>query len=258
MINPIFLVSAISVVLLGGSCISETQSSPNRYDLELSSQLDETEETQDDPLVCKSMEDALKNKDKVHTLWLRNNKDLIELDPRIGELKNLKVLNVSGTNLTELPEEIGNCSKLEEILANASKFKKLPESIGKLKNLNNINFSYNDIDALPTSIVKCTSLERVSFGSNNISVIPEGFGKLKNIGFCDFANNNLTKFSLEFVSLTKTYNLWLHGNEITFIPTEITQMKSLTHLLIDETEVTNLDEIKTLLPELRIIDENNR
>lgn len=216
------------------------------------------EKTQEEPLTCESIEEALKNKDKVHTLWLRNRKDLKVLDPRIGQLINLRVLHVSGTNLTELPEEIGNCSKLEEITANASKFRRLPESIGKLMNLSKLNFGYNQIEEFPLSIINCTALTSVSFGSNKISVLPKGFGNLKNVWFCDFADNNLTEFPKEFNQMESIGNLWLHGNEIKSIPLEIQNLKNLTHLLIDLPEITNLAEIHKLLPELRIIDENNR
>jgi len=81
---------------------------------------------------------------------------------------------------------------------------------------------------------------------------------LKHLWFCDFARNNLTAFSNEFWGLEKVNNLWLHGNNIKNIPTGIANLKDLTHLLIDEREVENIEEIKLLLPELRIIDESNR
>ena len=126
--------------------------------------------------VCYSFEDALLHQNEVEILILRNNKKIKTLSKSIGELKNLRVIDVSGTNLTFLPNEISNCNKLEEIKANASKFKDIPNSIGKLQNLKIINFSYNNLQDIPKSIASCSKLERVNFSDNSIKSIPVGFG----------------------------------------------------------------------------------
>ncbi len=208
--------------------------------------------------VCYSMKDALAHKEVVHTLILRNNRDLSSIPAEINQLKNLKTLDVSGTKLTSLPDELLECSKLEKITANASKIKELPKLIGNLKELKEINFGFNDISEIPASIRNCIKLKEVNFSDNNITSIPKGFGKLTKITFCSFANNQLTEFSSEFLGLVSAYNLWLHGNKIKHINTGIVKMLNLSHLLIDKTEVDNIKEIMRLLPELRIIDENNR
>ena len=47
-------------------------------------------------------------------------------------------------------------------------------------------------------------------------------------------------------------------SERDLLPIEITDLKQLTHLLIDAHEITNVDAIQALLPGLRIIDEGQR
>ena len=66
----------------------------------------------------------------------------------------------------------------------------------------------------------------------------------------------MTELSLELTKLKSVYNLWLHENQIESIPIEIEALKKLTHLLIDENEIKNLGEIRKILPNLRIIDED--
>lgn len=146
---------------------------------------------------CYNIKDALKHPLEVRTLSLRNNEKMRSIPPEIGQLKNLRVLNVSGTNLTELPEEIGECLMLEEITANASQFRSIPNSIGQLERLRIINFAYNQIDSIPQSISNCTYLVRLNLSSNSITTVPNGFGSLVNLTYCNLSHNNLTQFSIE-------------------------------------------------------------
>ncbi len=205
--------------------------------------------------VCNDFQVALQHKDQVHTLFLRNNKEIRSL-AGIKELRKLKSLNISGTNLEEIPEEISYCVNLEEIIGNNSNLKSIPASIGKLSMLKEINLSYNNITEIPVSISDCSNLEEISLGSNYIEKIPKGFGDLKKLWFCNLSYNRLSIFSSEFSMLDNIQNLWLHENDISKIDTNIVDLKNLTHLLIDSDEILNLNEIKEMRPDLRIISED--
>jgi len=140
MINLKYLaISIIIFSLYGCNNITDNESNvkqqPNNKVPELSLEPEDTK-----GILYRDLEKALLDAENVDTLWLRNQKQLIKLDSRIGELINLKVLNVSGTNLKELPEEIGKCKKLQIITANACRIERIPNSIGQLKQLKNINF----------------------------------------------------------------------------------------------------------------------
>ena len=66
-----------------------------------------------------SLKEAFLNPNSVYKLSLRNKK-LKVLSKDIGKLKNLRVLDISGSRITEIPPEVENCKKLKSILANAS------------------------------------------------------------------------------------------------------------------------------------------
>ena len=76
------------------------------------------------------------------------------LNHRIGELKSLRVLDVSRNKLVRLPEEIGQLTQLEKLIVNRNKIEELPESIGNLKKLEMIDAWSTTLYVLPTSITE--------------------------------------------------------------------------------------------------------
>lgn len=70
----------------------------------------------------------------LQNLNICGNKLMTSLPEEIGELRNLRTLNLSGTKLTKLPESIGNLVLLEELYL-SSNMGDLPNSITNLKNL---------------------------------------------------------------------------------------------------------------------------
>lgn len=80
---------------------------------------------------AESMHEALKEPESVYELSLRNKR--VKSLEGIGKLVNLRVLDISGSYIEEIPEEIENCQHLIQILANASRLSKIPSSIGTLQ-----------------------------------------------------------------------------------------------------------------------------
>ena len=204
-----------------------------------------------------SISEALKHPDKVYKLRLRNSKATI-LSPEIGRLVNLRVLDISGSRIKRIPSEIENCTQLKSIIANASQLSKIPNSIGNLKKLRNINFGYCQIQELPSEFGNLESLWTLDLGSNKLNNLPESMSNLKNVQMLSIAKNNFDEFPNEVLELECVGNLWMHGNNFNKIPIEINSLKKLHHFLVDAQEIINIEEIKSLIPNVKIIDETNR
>ena len=58
-----------------------------------------------------------------------------ELPESIGELKQLRVLNVGNNLLTALPASLGSLGTLEELVMNSNQLECLPSFIGRLSHL---------------------------------------------------------------------------------------------------------------------------
>lgn len=211
----------------------------------------------DEMITATSMQEALKQPDKVHTLWLRDQR-IKQLSPEIARLTNLRVLNISGSWVEALPPEIGQCKELRSLIANASRLKEIPPEIGQLKKLRVLNLGYCRLAKLPQEIGDLRSLWSVSVGGNRLTELPMRMVQLDNVVFFSADNNQLTEFPQAALGLYSVNNLWLHGNDFTRIPPKLAELPELSHFLVDVPEVENIGILKQARPWVRVIDENGR
>ena len=78
--------------------------------------------------------------------------------------------------LTELPEDIGQLTNLQELYLWHNNLTSLPDSIAQLHNLKTINISGNNITAVPEVLLSLPNLETVCLGGCHEF---EGFADLK-------------------------------------------------------------------------------
>ncbi|XP_059642558.1 disease resistance protein L6-like isoform X2 [Cornus florida] len=94
---------------------------------------------------------------------------------QIKMVKNLKVLDISFTEIRELPDEIWMLKMLEIIDARHSRLTgNIPSDIWKLSSLRYINFNSTRIRSLPTSICKLSYLQTLDLGDCcDLETLPE-------------------------------------------------------------------------------------
>lgn len=205
-------------------------------------------------ITAKSMKEALMNPEIVYKLTLRNTRTKY-LSPNIRKLKNLRVLDISGSFIKSIPPEIEECIHLKSIIANASQLSEIPSSIGNLKRIRVINFGYCKIKSIPPEMGNLNSLWSLSLGSNQLTNLPEPISKLKNLTFFSVAHNRFTEFPKAVLGLGSVGNLWMHGNEFNEIPAEIINLGNLHSFLLSVDKIENIEAIKEIIPNIRIIDE---
>jgi len=206
-------------------------------------------------ITAKSMKEALQDPERVYELSLRN-KRMTYLSPDIGRLKNLRVLDISGSFIKKIPPEIKACINLKVIKANASHLARIPKSIGNLKRIRIINLGYSKIKEVPEEIGNLSSLWSLSLGSKQLTNLPKSISNLKNVTFFSVAHSNIEEFPEGILGMESVTNLWVHDNPFKSIPLEITRMSNLTHFLVNEPKIKNIEEIRKLLPKVRVIDED--
>jgi ankyrin repeat protein len=98
-----------------------------------------------------SLDLALKNPLEITKLDL-SSQGLKNLDPKIAQLKNLKVLKINSNQLKELPKEIGELRNLTKFECYSNQLTELPKEIGELKNLTEFSCVRNQLEFLPKEI----------------------------------------------------------------------------------------------------------
>lgn len=78
-------------------------------------------------------------------LYLMSNA-LTQISPAIGQLRQLRVLNVSFNQLSELPPELGMCTFLKDLRACNNRITHLPTTFGSLHNLEILGLEGNPLD----------------------------------------------------------------------------------------------------------------
>jgi Leucine-rich repeat (LRR) protein len=161
-----------------------------------------------------SMEEALKNPEKVYRLNLSNqsvflpkdawskfinleylsfrNDHLSQLPEEIGKLKNLKVLDLSGNDFKTLPTSFKQLTKLQILYLNNEKNFDLSKNLALIKDLPNLKSIYlenNALTALPKKFFQLQQVENVFLNENNFREIPREMKRLKNLKFIDFHDN---------------------------------------------------------------------
>ena len=115
--------------------------------------------------------------------------DLTNLPSSIGKLRNLERLNLQGNNLTKLPESIGNLRKLKDLDLSENDLTKLPSFIGNLTKLRELDLGDNKLTSLPESIGNLTQLKELDLSYNNLKSLPSQIGNLGNLIDLDLYNN---------------------------------------------------------------------
>jgi len=146
--------------------------------------------------------------------------DIAELLPEILKLKNLKVLNLFGNQLTVLDKEFAKLLNLQELILGSNQLSILDKEFAKLKNLKALSLTRNRLITLDKEFANLENLQTLALGGNQITVFDREFAKLRNLRNLHLWDNRLTRFDKEFVKLKRLEILQLQRNPLPF-PEEI-------------------------------------
>lgn len=127
-----------------------------------------------------SLEEALKNPEKVIKLELRRKK-LKSFPMEILKFPNLQYLDLTKNNIKELPAEISQLKNLQYFSISKNVLEEFPPQIGELTNLFYLNANQNELTSIPSAVGKLTKLKNFDLWSNNIENFPEELKYLKSL-----------------------------------------------------------------------------
>ncbi len=115
--------------------------------------------------------------------------------------RHTNVLNLSGSQLTELPPEIGELTHLTRLNLKHNKLTHLPKEIGKLTNLRELWLDDNILQELPREIGALKKLKWLSASNNQLKTLPESLQELDQLDILELRNNPGLPLPMEGVAL---------------------------------------------------------
>lgn len=166
---------------------------------------------------------------------LKLSEGLTELPLEILELaESLEILDLSGNQLSELPQELTQLTNLRIIFASNNLFTHLPDVLGSLPKLEMVGFKTNQIktvseeslpaqlrwliltdnaiEVLPNSLGERPRLQKLALAGNQLRALPESMEKLSNLELVRLSANQLTEFPEFLIKLPKLAWLAFAGN----------------------------------------------
>lgn len=201
-----------------------------------------------------SLEKALREPEKVRRLALQAVEDpeMKHLPPGLGRLVNLEALELACLEkLEDLPEEIGQLQKLEELVIDngngCSMNVRLPRSVGRLSNLRVLRL-YGALD--PRDLEEKRPVKS--------KALPDTLGGLEKLEELDLGRNGITSLPPEVASLRGLKKLSLDYNEIRALPSFVGDLPNLQELSVNANGGVVLPPSLAKLKGLKVFMGNNR
>ena len=166
---------------------------------------------------------------------------ITSLPESIGNLNNLRWLSLVNNQLTCLPENIGKLSNLKELHLEDNRLTSLPKNIGKLNNLQELYLENNQLKSIPESLGNIKNLEKLYLENNQLKSIPENIGNLSNLEELDLENNQLTSLPESLRNLSNLQELYLENNQLNGQAESVLKFLVMTNSIITELKTDNFD-----------------
>ncbi|KAM5577544.1 hypothetical protein ABKV19_008073 [Rosa sericea] len=161
----------------------------------------------------------------------------------ISRFKYMRVLDLRGSPLEELPNSIGSLFHLRLLnLSSNGKIKRLPNSISKLLNLETLALQdCNALEEIPKDIGNLINLRSLSITTQQTH-LPKGIRRLTLLQFLCFDGCvNLKSFGEEIEFLNNLRKLGINScNNLESLPPNMKHMTALDTLVIDDCEKLQL------------------
>ncbi|CDP11700.1 unnamed protein product [Coffea canephora] len=172
-----------------------------------------------------------------------------------GGPKFLKVLNLTGAELDNIPKEVFKLFHLKYLVISSTRIKVIPKSIGQLQNLEFLILAQTTIMELPVEILKLRKLRTLTVGkegdySNNFALwgfkSPDGIGKLTSLESLECIEVNNGKIVREIGKLVQLRQLSItklrreDGKELVSSLSRLTNLRELYICSIKEDETLDL------------------
>ncbi|WP_421282755.1 leucine-rich repeat-containing protein kinase family protein [Aeromonas veronii] len=148
--------------------------------------------------------------------------------------ETLEVLDLTGNQLSALPDELAGFGKLRIIFCSENRFTELPEVLGRCPALTMVGFKANQIvtvsakalpaglrwliltdnavELLPDELGQCDALQKLMLAGNRLRELPASLANCRNLELLRIAANRIERFPEWLLSLPRLAWLAYSGN----------------------------------------------
>jgi Leucine-rich repeat (LRR) protein len=181
----------------------------------------------------KNLDSLLTNKIEIYSLNLSYS-NLKELPETLLQFKNLEYLNLSGNRFKDKERLFNDLAKLPNLKIlelNRCYLRALPDNVKNLKGLIMLSLRFNDFRALNENIGALTRLKYLDIGSNGkLRDLPESIGNLKCLQMLDISPNGMRRLRDELANCTELVSIVANAGTIKTLPEDIGNLINLKHL----------------------------
>ena len=179
---------------------------------------------------------------------------LTEFPREIFDLADsLEILNLSGNQLSSLPDDLPRLHKLRIIFCSDNLFTELPNVLGQCKSLTMVGFKANQISRVPDGALAPT-LRWLILTDNRIQSLPHSIGQCRQMQKLMLAGNQLSDLPAELAECTNLELLRLSANRFSTLPPWLLSMPRLAWLAIAGNPLTDGFEAAKRAPSIANID----
>jgi hypothetical protein len=184
---------------------------------------------------------------------------LTEFPREIFELADsLEILNLSGNQLSQLPDDLGRLKKLRILFCSDNPFTHLPEVLAECPQLSMVGFKANQIAHVPAAALS-PALRWLILTNNRIETLPDTLGQCSRMQKLMLAGNRLQALPDSMTSCHMLELLRISSNRFAALPDWLLALPRLTWLAYADNPLSEARETANVSPGAAInrIDWNN-
>jgi hypothetical protein len=171
---------------------------------------------------------------------------LTDFPREIYELADtLEILDLSGNNLSSLPDDFSKLHKLRILFCSDNQFTQLPAVLGLCPQLSMIGFKANKIKNVPAAALN-KALRWLILTDNQISELPSEIGQCTQMQKLMLSGNQLATLPQELAACSKLELLRIAANHFTVLPEWLLNMPRLSWLAYAGNPCSEMNERKAL------------
>lgn len=123
------------------------------------------------------------------------------LDEALKQVDIACVVDLSGKDLGEVPQDLTKLIKLNELRLNKNKLTQIPTSLTTISTLMSLDLSDNQISQLPLEIKNLTNLQLLDLSNNQLTSLPDNLQSVTSLHTLKLSGNNFSDSEKEKIKV---------------------------------------------------------